>query len=172
MIERFHADPRVQATELLLQERVPRQQPITEPRPLDEMIGDRADRSACRCGATGRSHTVFPHTQFLSNGKLRHGRHQRRRRRQLLRRLAVTRWRQRRDHATPAATYIYLRDIRSGAVWSPTYHPTQQEPTSYLATFQPDKATFDRRRRRDRARGSKSRWLAEARRRGATRCSS
>ena len=37
MVERFHADPRVQATELLLQERVPRQRPTTEPRPLDEM---------------------------------------------------------------------------------------------------------------------------------------
>ena len=28
MVERFHADPRVQATELLLQERVPRHAPI------------------------------------------------------------------------------------------------------------------------------------------------
>ena len=37
MIERFHADPRVQATELLLQERVPRDVATIEPRPLDEM---------------------------------------------------------------------------------------------------------------------------------------
>ena len=36
MIERFHADPRVRATERLLQERVPRQQPVREPRPNDE----------------------------------------------------------------------------------------------------------------------------------------
>ena len=37
MIERFHADPSVQATELLLQERVPRDAGTIEPRPLDEM---------------------------------------------------------------------------------------------------------------------------------------
>src|SRR5436309_2502057 len=37
MVQRFHADPRVQATELLLQERVPRQSPTFDPRPLDEM---------------------------------------------------------------------------------------------------------------------------------------
>ncbi|PYQ42455.1 MAG: carbohydrate-binding protein, partial [Acidobacteria bacterium] len=33
MVKRFHADPRVRATELLLQERVPRQSPIMQPRP-------------------------------------------------------------------------------------------------------------------------------------------
>ena len=37
MVKRFHADPRVQATELLLQERVPRHTPTIQPRPLDEM---------------------------------------------------------------------------------------------------------------------------------------
>src|SRR3989338_1304009 len=36
MVERFHADPRVQATELLLQERVPRHLPLTRPRPAEE----------------------------------------------------------------------------------------------------------------------------------------
>ena len=42
MVERFHADPRVQATELLLQERVPRHAATIEPRPLDEMRVGRA----------------------------------------------------------------------------------------------------------------------------------
>ena len=32
---RFHADPRVQATELLLQERVPREAILSEPRPAE-----------------------------------------------------------------------------------------------------------------------------------------
>ena len=67
MVERFHAEPRVQATELLLQERVPRDMATIEPRPLDEMrvaapivsIAVRRYRSP---------HTTFPHTQFLSNG--------------------------------------------------------------------------------------------------------
>ena len=37
MVERFHAEPRIQATELLLQERVPRHVGAIEPRPLDEV---------------------------------------------------------------------------------------------------------------------------------------
>src|SRR5439155_241948 len=37
MVKRFHAETRVQATELLLQERVPRHAPTIQPRPLDEM---------------------------------------------------------------------------------------------------------------------------------------
>ena len=34
-VSRFHADPRVQATELLLQERVPREAILSEPRPAE-----------------------------------------------------------------------------------------------------------------------------------------
>ena len=45
MVERFHAEPRVQATELLLQERVPRDMATIEPRPLDEMRRGRAGRN-------------------------------------------------------------------------------------------------------------------------------
>src|SRR4029450_7941608 len=38
MVKRFHADPRVQATELLLQERVPRHTLAIQPRPLDDVV--------------------------------------------------------------------------------------------------------------------------------------
>src|SRR5439155_778060 len=63
----FHADPRVQATELLLQERLMRHAATVQPRPLDEM------RAAAPPPATPlrryRSpHTAFPHALFLSNG--------------------------------------------------------------------------------------------------------
>src|SRR6185503_13779406 len=36
MVERFHAERRIQATELLLQERIPRRAPVIEPRPAEE----------------------------------------------------------------------------------------------------------------------------------------
>ncbi|HLF56915.1 MAG TPA: glucoamylase family protein, partial [Thermoanaerobaculia bacterium] len=36
MVKRFHSDPRVRATELLLQERVPHEAPVTQPRPAEE----------------------------------------------------------------------------------------------------------------------------------------
>jgi cyclic beta-1,2-glucan synthetase len=143
MVERFHAEPRVQATELLLQERVPRDVATVEPRPLDEM------RVAAPLPTTPvrryRSpHTVFPHTQFLSNGNyvasvtnagggtsLWHG-------------LPVTRWR--RDATRDAdGQFIYLRDVRSGTTWSATYQPTRHEPDEYGVTFSSDRASFRRR---------------------------
>jgi cyclic beta-1,2-glucan synthetase len=142
MVARFHSDPRVQATELLLQERAPqhvssRQRPVvddvrvTTPPPLPV----RRYRTP---------HTVFPHAQFLSNGRLvsavtnagggslmREG-------------LSVTR--ARRDPTLdPGSTYIYLRDVWSGDVWSATYHPTGVEADDYLVTFRPDRATVRRR---------------------------
>ncbi len=141
MIERFHADPRVRATELLLQERIPRSQPITVPRPLDEMpvtpqgigVPHRRYRTP---------HTVFPHAQFLSNGKYTAAVTNAGGGASTFDRLAVTRGR--RDATTdPGSHFIYLRDVRSGAVWSPTFHPTRREAERYLATFLPDIATFD-----------------------------
>ena len=38
-VARFHADPRIQATELLLQERVPREAILSEPRPAESATG-------------------------------------------------------------------------------------------------------------------------------------
>ena len=40
----------------------------------------------------------------------------------------------------PGSQFIYIRDVRSGAVWSPTYQPTRHEPEHYLVTYQPDLA--------------------------------
>ena len=141
MIDRFHTDPRVRATELLLQERIPRQQPITEPRPLNEMLVTAPSQSVpMRRYKT--PHTVFPHSQFLSNGKYVTVVTNAGGGASFCDRTAVTRWRH--DATTdPGSHFIYLRDIRSDAVWSPTYHPSRQEADSYLATFMPDKAIFD-----------------------------
>jgi cyclic beta-1,2-glucan synthetase len=143
MVRRFHSDPRVQATELLLQERVPRSVAIQEPRPVEatrvgppaEMVSSRRFRSP---------HTAQPHAHFLSNGaytvfvtnagggaSLWRGR-------------AVTRSR---EDATldGGGVAIYLRDVRSGSVWSAAYQPTCREPEEYVATFLPEKVSFRRR---------------------------
>ena len=143
MVRRFHADPRVQATELLLQERVPREAAITQPRPVEEtrVTGAAVAQSLRRFRSP---HTLWPHAQFLSNGSYTtvvtnagggasfcHDR-------------AVTRHR---DDTTrdPGSQFIYLRDVRSGAVWSATHHPVGGEAEEYLATFLAEKATFSRR---------------------------
>ncbi len=142
-VRRFHADPRIEASELLLQERVPREAILSEPRPVERSSELRP--SALYASRRFRSpHTAAPHTQFLSNGRytvaLSHvgggysswmGQ-------------AITR--QRMDRSSDAgAHYIFLRDPWSGHVWSPTYQPVCQEPESYEATFDLDKVTFSTR---------------------------
>ena len=142
MVERFHADPRVQATELLLQERVPRHAAVLRPRP-DEGTRVAAPVPPAAARRFRSPHTAFPHAQFLSNGNYTvvvtnagggasscRGR-------------AVTRRRQdpTRD---PGAQYLYLRDVRSGRVWSATHHPTAGDATDDLAVFTLEKATFQR----------------------------
>jgi cyclic beta-1,2-glucan synthetase len=143
MIERFHSDVRVKATELLLQERVPRDVATIVPRPHEEArpivpivsIPVRLFRTA---------QTAAPHTQFLSNGhyvtavtnaggggSAWNG-------------LPVTRWR--RDSTRDAdGQFIYLRDVRSSAVWSTFYQPTRTEPEDYVVNFAPDRISVRRR---------------------------
>src|SRR5688500_9994125 len=57
--------------------------------------------------------------------------------------LAMTRWRE--DITTDCwGTFIYVRDLDSGEVWSTTYQPTEREPDEYEVTFAPDRATWRR----------------------------
>jgi cyclic beta-1,2-glucan synthetase len=142
MVKRFHADTRVQATELLLQERVPRHVPAIQPRPLDEMRA-LASPSAVTVRHWRSPHTVFPHAQFLSNGTyvtvVTNGGGGA----SFWRSLAVTK--SRRDPTRdPGSQFVYLRDVRSGAVWSAAYHPTAAEPDDYNVEFRPERATFRR----------------------------
>jgi len=142
-VTRFHADPRIQATELLLQERVPREAILSEPRPAETATAPPSlPAYASRRFVTPDTRVV--HTHFLSNGRytaaVTHaggGYSQ-------WTDLAVTR---RRDDATsdPGALYIYLRDPWSGHVWSATYQPICQAPDRFEATFDLDKVTFRRR---------------------------
>jgi len=143
MVERFHAEPRVQATELLLQERIPRDVGAIEPRPLHDMreaapiasVPERRFRSP---------HTTFPHTQFLSNGNYVTAITNAGGGGSAWRELPVTRWR--RDATRDAdGQFIYLRDVRSGTVWSAAFQPTRREPDDYAVTFSADRAIIRRR---------------------------
>ena len=143
MVERFHADPRVQATELLLQERVPRQAPTTQPRPAEEtrVVGPVPALAIRRFRSP---HTRFPHAQFLSNGNYTTVVTNAGGGASFCRGRAVTRHREdpTRD---PGSQFLYLRDVRSGSVWSATFHPVAKEPEDYMVTFLAEKATFRRR---------------------------
>jgi cyclic beta-1,2-glucan synthetase len=142
-VARFHADPRIQATELLLQERVPREAILSQPRPAESLtappslpvFASRRFRSP---------HTTSAHTHFLSNGRYTTAVTNGGGGFSLWRDLAITR---RRDDPTSdaGAHFIYLRDAWSNRVWSATYQPVCQEPDRFEVTFDLDKITFTRR---------------------------
>jgi cyclic beta-1,2-glucan synthetase len=142
MVERFHADPRVQATELLLQERVPRHATLMRPRP-DEAARVAAPLPPAAVRRFRSPHSTFPHAQFLSNGNYTAVVTNAGGGTSFCRGRAVTRWRQ---DATrdPAGQYLYLRDVRSGRVWSATHHPTASDATDDVVVFTMEKATFER----------------------------
>lgn len=140
MVKRFHADPRVQATELLLQERVPRQVALVRPRP-DEVARVAAPVPPPAVRRFRSPHTAFPHAQFLSNGNYTTVVTNAGGGTSFCRGRAVTRSRQ---DATrdPGGQYLYLRDVRSGRVWSATHHPTAGDAADELVAFTLEKATF------------------------------
>jgi cyclic beta-1,2-glucan synthetase len=143
MVKRFHADPRVQATELLLQERIPRHVAVTQPRPAEETRVTGA-MPALAVRRFRSPHTRFPHAQFLSNGKYTAVVTNAGGGASFCRGRVVTRYREdpTRD---PGSQFLYLRDVRSGSVWSATFQPTLREPEDYVVTFLPEKASFRRR---------------------------
>lgn len=145
MQERFHADPLVQATELLLQERIPVNVPITRPR-AEEVLMSRVLRGTV-APVTRTFDTAdlpTPRVQLLSNGTYSVMVTTAGAGYSICGPLAVTRWREdvTRDHW---GSFCYLRDVRSGAVWSAGFQPTGRAPGSYEVCFSEDKAEFWRR---------------------------
>jgi cyclic beta-1,2-glucan synthetase len=144
MRERFHSEPMVQATELLLQEATPRDVAVVRPWEADA----KSDAEVLRTGPqVGRrlatAHTTAVATHLLSNGRYTvmltaagsgYSR---------WRGLAVTRWR---EDATcdDSGSYVFLRDVRSGDVWSAGFQPTGSEPGAYDVAFDEDHAEITR----------------------------
>lgn len=145
MRARFHAEPRIQATELLLQERIPREIALSHPRAEEVHAAPKLiDEGAPRPRLIATPHATPPQTQLLSNGRYSvmvsagGGGYSR------WNNIAITRWR---EDATcdELGTHIYLRDVRTSAVWSAAYQPTGAEPDEYKVGFTDDRAEFERR---------------------------
>ena len=145
MVERFHADPLVEATELLLQERVPRDVLVARPRAEEvKSAADVRDLVPPVLRRFTSPHDAIPRTHLLSNGRYavmvtaagsgysRWGD------------VAVTRWRE--DVTRDSwGSYLFLRDMHSGAVWSAGHQPSGTEADSYEVTYAEDHAEFARR---------------------------
>jgi len=145
MRARFHAEPIVQATDLLLQERTPRDVAVARPRA--EEVKAAADVREIVPPMLRRFHSPHgpaPRTHLLSNGRYAvmitaagsgYSR---------WRDLAVTRWHE--DLTCDSwGTYVFLRDVHSGSVWSAGYQPSGVEPDSYTVEFSEDRAEIVRR---------------------------
>ena len=144
MRSRFHAEPIIKATELLLQERAPRNVAVARPLPMA------AKPSAAKVAGPpgGRRYTSAdgpePVTHLLSNGRYSvmltaAGSGSSR-----WKNLAVTRWRE--DPTLDDwGSWILLRDVASGAVWSAGLQPLGVSPDEYEVAFREDRAKFARR---------------------------
>ena len=145
MRSRFHAEPMVQATELLLQEATPRDVAVVLPWAADA----NSDALVRQIGPLGGRHMTTAHTATLATHLLSNGRYA-----VMLtaagsgfsrwRDLAITRWR---EDATcdDWGSYVFLRDSHSGDVWSAGFQPSGAEPDAYDVTFNEDRAEFVRR---------------------------
>lgn len=146
MQRRFMSDPMVRATELLLQERVPKKGATLHPHAAE------VSASARPAVTEGREtmrvftdlNTSVPEVHLLSNGRYHlmathtGGSYSR------WRDFAVTRWR---EDATCDSwgTFIYLRDVDSARYWSTAYQPTLCKADHYEAIFVQARAEYRRR---------------------------
>ncbi|MCI0362799.1 MAG: hypothetical protein L0219_02890 [Phycisphaerales bacterium] len=144
MQRRFTADPALRATELLLQEQVPKV-PLLYPHS--------AEVSAVRTAAIAPEanyrvfttpNTSIPEVHLLSNGRYHvavttsGGGYSR------WRDLAVTRWRE--DTTSDSwGTFCYIRDVETGEFWSSAHQPTLRRATKYEAVYSQGRAEFRRR---------------------------
>ncbi|HEY5900736.1 MAG TPA: glucoamylase family protein, partial [Burkholderiales bacterium] len=144
MQKRFQADPRFQATALLLQERIPKPGAVflESAGRFDVRAAVGEAQMAVRVLAT--PDTPVPEVQLLSNGRYHvmvtnaGGGYSR------WKELAVTRWR---EDATCDnwGTFCYLRDLESGRFWSSAHQPSLERAQHYEAIFSEARAEFRRR---------------------------
>ncbi|WP_244511018.1 GH36-type glycosyl hydrolase domain-containing protein [Magnetospirillum fulvum] len=143
MRTRFHAEPIIQATELLLQERMPRDVSVAHPWAAEVNSVAPLDNALLGGRSVAYAHQATPATLLLSNGHLTtmitaSGSGQIR-----WDELAVTRWRED-STCDDCGSYVFLRDVRSNLVWSAGLQPSGTEPDQSEIAFHEDRAEFSR----------------------------
>ena len=144
MQERFQSDPAIQATTLLLQERIPKtgvyhleSEELTGVRlsTVDTEQPLRIFRSP---------NTQFPELQLLSNSRYNlmmtnaGGGYSR------WNDIALTRWTED-STCDNAGSFCYVRDLATGEFWSVTHQPTKKKADEYEAVFSDSRIEFRRR---------------------------
>jgi cyclic beta-1,2-glucan synthetase len=144
MQRRFHSDPRVQATEPLLYERIPVSPPVYHLSTREGFVSHTASEIAPSVSRFDTPQTATPKTQLLSNGRYglmvtnAGGGYSR------WNGINLTRWQSdtTRDHW---GSFFYIRDLENSRVWSNTSQPMGGELEDYAVSFTVDRAEFRRR---------------------------
>lgn len=145
MQRRFMSDPLLRATELLLQERVPKKGITLHPHAAE--VSAAARPPTAQAGGIMRvftnPSTPIPEVHLLSNGRYHVMATNSGAGYSRWRDLAITRWR---EDATCDCwgSFIYLRDRDSGRYWSSAYQPTRRQPEHYEAIFVQARAEYRR----------------------------
>jgi cyclic beta-1,2-glucan synthetase len=145
MRRRFHTEPMVQATELLLQERIPHDVAIAKPMiQVPQAATSASDYLTSIQRRYDNPHAFSPRTHLMSNGRYAvmltsagsgYSR---------WRDIAVTRWQE--DVTRDSwGSYVLLRDRASGTVWSAGYQSSGVEPGHYDVVFSEGRAEITRR---------------------------
>ena len=144
--EYFHADPRIQGCELILQERVPRGIPIKEPHPIDVELepGDQeAVQNIVEHAGMGELDTSPPRLHILSNGNfstlLTHsgtGSSQ-------CDGVTLNGW-EPDPTIDPLGVFVYIKDLKSGEFWSAGHQPVKRKPDRYDSWFHNGKIVTSR----------------------------
>ena len=145
MQRRFHQDPRVKTAEPLLYERVPVSPPLHHISTRDELPSRiEAMGVAPSVSKFDSPHNITPKVQLLSNGQLSTmtttagGGYTR------WKDIDVTRWRS--DITRDVyGSFLYLKDMDSGDIWSNMYHPLDKDPDKYTVHFPLDRSEYRRR---------------------------
>ncbi|MGB8212135.1 MAG: glucoamylase family protein [Anaerolineales bacterium] len=143
MVQRFHSDERIQSVELLLQEKIPQNPPIEYPHadePADSPERPRYANSAPWRVSVG---SPIPQVHVLSQGDTSvlitnagGGYSQ-------WRESALTRW-QADTSLDGWGTWIYVKDLDNGELWSATCQPVGCAPEIQEVFFYPHKVEFQR----------------------------
>jgi cyclic beta-1,2-glucan synthetase len=146
MQRRFMSDPFVRATELLLQERIPKSVATLYPHAAEVTSAARppAETAGPSLRVFTHPHSPVPEVHLLSNGRyhvmVTHagGGYSR------WKEIALTRWREDAT-ADPWGLFLYLRDLDSDRVWSVAHQPTGRRAERYEAIFMQARAEYRRR---------------------------
>ena len=142
MRHRFHRAPLIQAADLLLQERIPHGAD-TRDLPFLQALSDVKESVQPPVRRMPSPTSSVPSTHLLSNGRYAVMLTAAGSGYSVWQNLAVTRWRE--DVTRDGwGSYLYLRDVASGQVWSAGYQPTVEEPDQYEAVFVEDRVRITR----------------------------